>query len=118
MGESKPEAPWCLIANLREGRSPIAKGARCYCKPWFSGDGYESIPLVVRSRGGRIIETYLNWSHLTNFRVKQVYEPAFLKRVDPWKEKEARETAEALIRREKRWLVDGMSKRQALRGEE
>lgn len=114
---SQPAAGlWCIVANIAStrpgaeapanGTKIFRPGAKVYLYPALWGDGYESIMLVGMSRGGRWVETVLDWKQLRNPRAKQCYEPNVLRRekfVGAWSrpdaEAHARELTAALAKR-------------------
>lgn len=80
------EPIWCVVANIADmkanrdepgnGTKHFKVGAKVYLWPPLQGDGYEQIKMVGRSRGGRWISIYLNWTWIRNARAKVIYEPA------------------------------------------
>lgn len=56
--------------NYAEGTSIARPGARAYVARGLAGNGYERIPILVRSRGGRWVRKWERSDRLIDFRVK------------------------------------------------
>ena len=86
---SRPEPIWCIIANVmdehhygmegketRRGTRHFPPGAKVHCFPPLWGDGYTSIKVVGRHRGGhRYVTMVIPSKWLRNWRVSLVYSP-------------------------------------------
>ncbi len=59
---------FAVACNYREGTSIARVGAKAYVGTWQAGNGYESFPLLVTSRGGRMVTKWERVWKLTNFR--------------------------------------------------
>ncbi len=57
-----------IKANLSVSRTTASKGALCWILRLNPGGGNDRIVVLLRSRGGRWIEIWMNRRHLTNFR--------------------------------------------------
>jgi hypothetical protein len=102
---------WCLVGNLGgvrhvdapgPGTRHFAHGTKLYCLPPYCGDGYDTVQVYGRSRGGRVIAIILATKKIVNWRAELVYSPAVLKRLrdnNLWTEERAREAAAFLTKR-------------------
>lgn len=92
--ESKPV--WCLIANVveerkfgeggeevRRGLKQLQPGAKVHCFPLMWGDGYDNVQVVARHRKSHRYMTIIVPSrHLTNWRVRLIYSPEVIGRLE------------------------------------
>lgn len=85
---------WCVVANvinehpfgegkeIKRGTKHFPAGAKVYCFPVLWGDGYERIKVVGHHRGSHKLITLVMLSNLLeNWRVKMVYSPQVIKRL-------------------------------------
>lgn len=107
---------WCVVANVtaetfhgeggveaRSGLKHFAPGAKIWVLPPQWGDGGQDVFVVGAHRGtrGRLVRMVVPRVHLTNFRVRGIYQPAVRRELTAeWKERgtprqwESREEAE------------------------
>jgi hypothetical protein len=112
---------WCLVGNIveehafgeskeiRRGTKHFTPGTKVYCLPPQWGDGYEKVVAVgICRRSRRWITVVMSRELITNWRPRQVYKPAVLRRLRDgfngakaqWKsEREVKDVAESLRRR-------------------
>jgi hypothetical protein len=106
------EPVWCVVANIvperpygpggaekRRGTKHFRPGAKVYCFPALWGDGYEQIKVVGRHRrSNRYVTMVIKSAWLENWRVKLVYSPDIIRRLDgKWNAtEESRLVAEAI----------------------
>lgn len=89
------EWEWGVKANIAEPRSAMRTGALVWVVLTNPGWGGDRLCVLARSRGGRLIETWIGTKRLTNFRAAWV--PEHLRgRVSPF---ETREKAEQWAKR-------------------
>lgn len=85
---------WCVVANvinehpfgedreIKRGTKHFPAGAKVYCFPALWGDGYEQIKVVGHHRGShKLITLIMPSKFLENWRVKMVYSPQIIKRL-------------------------------------
>jgi hypothetical protein len=120
---SPPAEPtdWCLVGNIveeheygeakeiRRGTKHFTPGTKVYCLPPQRGDGYDKVVAVgICRKSRRWIIVVMSRELITNWRAKQVYKPAVLRRLrqgydgfmTQWKSaKEVRLMAESLRRK-------------------
>jgi hypothetical protein len=67
---------WCVVANTGEDTKHFSAGTKVWVLPPQWGDGGEQLVVVGRHRGhgNRRIRLVLDRRHLTNFRVKPLYQ--------------------------------------------
>jgi len=87
---------WCIVANIvrerpygpgggeqRRGLRLFAPGTKVYVPDGFAGMGYETVTVIGQTRGSRRYAiVHLATRYLTNWRVKLVYGPAVLDRIE------------------------------------
>ena len=79
---------WGVKANLAEPRSAMRTGALVWVVLTNPGWGGERLCVLARSRGGRLITTWIGTKRLTNLRA--AWMPEHLrKRCHTWETKEA-----------------------------
>jgi hypothetical protein len=92
MGETRPAALFCVVANVageavpgpgdsrsRPGTRHFAAGAKVWVLPPQWGDGGEQVIVAGYHRGARgrgLVRMIMARRHLTRFRVQAVYSPA------------------------------------------
>jgi hypothetical protein len=59
---------WGVKCNLIAARSDVAAGALAWVRLTNPGNCADRIEVVIRSRGGRRIQLWLDSKYLTNFR--------------------------------------------------
>lgn len=59
-----------IQCNYRVATHAIAEGARAYVVYFNAGGGHDRLKVLVRSRSGRWIETWVDRRRLADFRVK------------------------------------------------
>ena len=88
---------WCVVANvvnehpvgenkeIKRGTKHFPAGAKVYCFPALWGDGYEQIKVVGHHRGSHKLITLVMPSNLLeNWRVKMVYSPQVIERLQEY----------------------------------
>ena len=111
--EQDGEAPlaWCVVANvspetahgeagmeLRRGLKHFKAGAKVWVLPAQWGDGGERLVVIGHHRANHVkyLSLVVERRHLENFRVRGVYSPAVLRRLDQrscWEDRESAESA-------------------------
>lgn len=100
---------YAIVANFQRGTSAVSEGAKAFVLPWARGDN-ESRPVMVRSRGGRWIQTWTRLHNLGNFRIKTVVEHGCP--TDVWRdafetrEEAGRDLAWYVCARERMYTID------------
>lgn len=91
---------WGVKANLAEPRSAMRTGSLVWVVFTNPGRGGESLFVLARSRGGRLIQTWIGTKRLTNLRAAWV--PEHLRdRVSLWDTKES--AAEWAAKKQAMW---------------
>jgi hypothetical protein len=85
---------YCLVGNIKEARldkslgttvsgtKHFSPGTKVYCFPAMWGDGYENIKVIGRHRkSSRLVTLRMPSQHITNWRMKKVYEPFIVKQM-------------------------------------
>ena len=103
---SFPEWRWALVGNIieehpfgeeheiRKGTKQFAPRAKVYCSKVLWGDGYECMAVIGKPRNGNhYIEIVIKSKMVENFRLKKVFNPAILDkmngaRYDWWEDSE------------------------------
>ncbi len=92
--ESSEEFHWCVTANVREktyngpeyeirsGTKHFAPGAKLYC--YFPWDPQYIRGIGKHRNSKRLIDIVIDPKHLTNWRVKRVYNKKIIKRIAIW----------------------------------
>ncbi|GAA3598341.1 hypothetical protein [Kribbella ginsengisoli] len=92
----EPPQQWCIVANVvdvrpygpggqeaRSGLRIFRAGAKLYVVDGLGGMGWETLEVVGRARSrSRFVEAKVRTEHLVNWRVKGVYSPALLDRIN------------------------------------
>lgn len=79
---------WGVKVNIAEPRSAMRTGALAWVFLTNKGWGGERLCVLARSRGGRLIQTWIGAKRLTNFRAAWI--PVHLRdRVAAWETREA-----------------------------
>jgi len=87
---------WCVVANAvderpygpggaerRRGLKLFRPGAKVHVADGFGGMGYETLTVIGQVRGSaRFATVHVQAAHLTNWRVRLVYSPAVLRRIE------------------------------------
>lgn len=73
---------WGVKANLREACKYARAGALCWIININPGWGSERVVVLMRSRGGRLIEIWVTMKRLTNLRA--AYMPPHVQRRFGW----------------------------------
>lgn len=95
-GLEDPPHMWCIVANVvdehpygpggvesRRGLRIFRPGAKLYVADGFGGMGWETLEVVGQARTSpRYVAAKVRTEHLTNWRVKAVYSPAALRRIE------------------------------------
>ena len=99
LGRSDPKPPaepsrHCLVGNIvsehefgeardiLSGTKHFTPGTKVYCLPPQWGDGYEKAIVVgICRKSRRWITVVISTDHIKNWRVKNVYQPAVLRRL-------------------------------------
>jgi len=99
LGHSASKPPtepcrYCLVGNIvsehefgearavLSGTKHFTPGTKVYCLPPQWGDGYEkTIAVGICRKSRRWITVVMATEHITNWRVKSVYQPAVLRRL-------------------------------------
>lgn len=95
--QSRGDMPWqwCLAGNIvesheygegheiRVGTKQFGPGTKVYIAPAQWGDGYENVCVIGKPRRKRpLIEVVIKMDLIENFRLKKVFQPAVLKRME------------------------------------
>lgn len=95
--QSRGDMPWqwCLAGNIvesheygeehevRVGTKQFGPGAKVYIAPAQWGDGYENVCVIGKPRRKRsLIEVVMKMDLIENFRLKKVFQPAVLRRME------------------------------------
>jgi hypothetical protein len=65
----------CVVANMRDHCKYFREGAKLYVlNSWH----WPSVEVLGQSKGGRWIDITVQAKRLTNWRIKDVYDPKFL----------------------------------------
>lgn len=88
---------WCVVANvvnehpvgenkeIKRGTKHFPAGAKVYCFPPLWGDGYQKIQVVGHHRGShKLITLVMRSKLLENWRVKMVYSPQVIERLQEY----------------------------------
>jgi hypothetical protein len=94
---------WCVVGNIvAEGTKHFVPGAKVYCLAPLWGDGWERIRVIGYHRGshGRDLVTIIMPSaKIEKFRVKEVFDPRILTKLDGlWSKKTANEMVRSIGR--------------------
>lgn len=85
---------WCAVANITDqpyiqdeeyhnGTRLFAPGGKCYVCGIRWGDGGERLYVVSRHRNGyQLIKAVVQSNMLTNWRVKQIFDPKVIKKLN------------------------------------
>ena len=81
---TESEWRWCLVGNIKEnGNNQFSAGTKVYLAPPQWGDGYDNIVVIGLSKNRhRIIEVVTHLKYIENLRLKKVYSPAVLERME------------------------------------
>lgn len=82
--KTEPGWRWCLVGNIREnGTKQFSAGTKVYLAPPQWGDGYDNIVVIGLSKNrNRIVEVVTHLKNIENLRLRKVYSPAVLERME------------------------------------
>lgn len=86
---------WCLVGNIKEtheygerheikhGTKHFSGGTKVYVAPAQWGDGFENVVVIGKPRhGSKLIEVVMPSERIENFRLKKVFKPDVLDRME------------------------------------
>ena len=86
---------WCLVGNIigehrygengesKFGTKSFSTGTKVYIAPLQWGDGWERVIVIGKARHGhRYVEIIIASKYIKNFRLKKVFDPKILKKMD------------------------------------
>ena len=87
---------WCLVGNVvetreygegheeRNGVKRFSGGTKVYIAPAQWGDGFENVVVLGKPRGrkGGLIELVIRRKHIENYRLKKVFDPGVLRKIN------------------------------------